>query len=120
MSFLLLKARQGWNDIPENQISSMNISNKRQSEVVIKLTNMWIHGVDSILDWRMKNRAAAGIKQTTYGVSIGGLPLQVAKTWQRKDVNTKLNGDQLKKGASHQPLFLPRSGSVLLTEMINL
>jgi hypothetical protein len=45
----------------------------------------------------MKNRAAAGIKQTTYGVSIGGLPLQVAKTWQRKHFNTELNGDQLKK-----------------------
>ena len=45
----------------------------------------------------MKNRAAGGIKQTTYGVSIGGLPLQVAKTWQRKNFNTKLNGDQLKK-----------------------
>ena len=39
------------------------ISNKRQSEVVIKLTNMWIHGVDSILDWRMKDRAAARIKK---------------------------------------------------------
>ena len=56
------------------------ITNKRQSEVVIKLTNMWIHGVDPILDWRMKNRAAARIKKIIYGVSIGGLPLQVAKT----------------------------------------
>jgi hypothetical protein len=45
----------------------------------------------------MKNRAAAGIKQITYGVSIGRLPLQVAKTWQRKHFNAKLNGDQLKK-----------------------
>jgi len=56
------------------------ISNKRQSEVVIKSTNMWIHSVDSILDWRMKNRAAARIKKIIYGVSIGELPLQIAKT----------------------------------------
>ena len=97
----------------------MHISNKRQSEVVIKLTNMWIHGIDSILDWRMKNWAAAGVKKITYGVSIGGLPLQDAKTQQQKHFNIKLNGYQLKNGASHQPLFLPRSGLVLQIEIIN-
>jgi hypothetical protein len=73
------------------------ISNKRQSEVAIKLTNMWIHGVDSILDWRMKNRAAVRIQKIIYGVSIGGLPLQVAKTQQHRRFNTKLKGYQLKK-----------------------
>jgi hypothetical protein len=32
----------------------------------------------------MKNRAAAGIKKIIYGVSIGDLPIEVAKTWQQK------------------------------------
>ncbi len=45
----------------------------------------------------MKNRAAAGIKKLIYGVSIGELPLQVAKTWQHRHSNTKLKGYQLKK-----------------------
>jgi hypothetical protein len=45
----------------------------------------------------MKNGAAAGIRKIIYGVSIGGLPLQVAKTWQRKHYNTKLNEIQQKK-----------------------
>jgi len=45
----------------------------------------------------MKNGAAARIKEIIYGVSIGGLPLQVAKTWQQKYFNTQLNGYQLKK-----------------------
>ena len=67
------------------------ISNKRQSEVVTKLRNMWIHGVDSILDWRLKNGAAARTEKIIYGVSIGGIPLQVAKSYQRKHYNTKLN-----------------------------
>jgi hypothetical protein len=45
----------------------------------------------------MKNRAAARTRKLIYGVSIGGLPLQVAKTQQRKHFNTKLNGYQSKK-----------------------
>jgi len=45
----------------------------------------------------MKNLAAAGIKKITYGVSIGDVPLQVAKTYQRNSSNTKLNEYQLKK-----------------------
>jgi hypothetical protein len=44
----------------------------------------------------MKNKAAAQIEKIIYGVSIGGLPFQVAKTEQRKYLNTKLNGYQLK------------------------
>jgi hypothetical protein len=47
---------------------------------VIKAATIWIHGVYSILDWRMKNRAAARIEKIIYGVSIGGLRLQDAKT----------------------------------------
>ena len=39
----------------------------------------------------MKNRAAARIEKIIYGVSIGELPLQVAKTLQRRHYNTKLN-----------------------------
>jgi hypothetical protein len=45
----------------------------------------------------MKNLAAAGIKKITCGVSIGDLLLQVAKTYQPNNSNTKLNEYQLKK-----------------------
>jgi len=55
----------------------------------------------------MKNRAAARIEKIIYGVSIGGLPLQVANTEQRKYFNTKLNGYQLKNGALKKRCFAP-------------
>ncbi len=61
-------------------LSLNSISNKRQSKVAIKLTIVWIHSANAILDWRMKNGAVARITKIIYGVSIGELPLQVAKT----------------------------------------
>jgi hypothetical protein len=57
----------------------------------------------------MKNRAAARTRKIIYGVSIGELPLQVAKAQQRKHFNIKLNGNQLKKTVRRTNLFFYRA-----------
>ena len=68
----------------------------------------------------MKNGAATRTEMIIYGVSIGGLPLQVAKTYQWKNYNTKLNEFQYKKRRFALTFVLPRSGLVLLPVMVSL
>jgi hypothetical protein len=52
----------------------------------------------------MKNGAAAGIKQTTYGVSIGAFPYKLPKLGN-ESILTPNSSDNPQKDNSHNSIF---------------